>query len=308
VPITSCRLAKLMIEAGYPAGVFSIVHGAREAVDALVDHPDVQAIGFVGSTPVARAVYARAAAAGKRSLCLGGAKNPLIVVPDADPEITVAGVVDSFTGCAGQRCMAASLMVAVGDVDPLIDRIVEKARQIKVGVDMGAIIDRASLDRLEAGIARAVQDGAQLRLDGRRPTPPAGFEGGTWLAPTILDRASPDWQCAKDELFGPVLTIVRVKTLEEALHLDAANVYGNACSVFTTRGAVARAVAERATAGMVGVNIGVPVPREPFSFGGAKASRFGLGDMTGAGGLELWTQLKKITSKWALQTDASWMS
>jgi malonate-semialdehyde dehydrogenase (acetylating)/methylmalonate-semialdehyde dehydrogenase len=308
VPITATRLGHLMVEAGYPAGVFSIVHGGRETVDALVDHPDVAALGFVGSTPVARLVYARAAAAGKRSLCLGGAKNPLIVVPDADPGITVPGVVDSFTGCAGQRCMAASLMIAVGDVDPLIDGIVEHARRIRVGVDMGAIIDRAALTRLEGAIDRAVADGAQLRLDGRHPATPDGLAAGNWLAPTILDRVDPSWPCAKDELFGPVLTIVRVRTVEEALALDANNPYGNATSIFTTRGAVARAIAERASSGMVGINIGVPVPREPFSFGGTKGSRFGAGDMTGAGGLELWTQLKKITSKWAVQADASWMS
>jgi malonate-semialdehyde dehydrogenase (acetylating)/methylmalonate-semialdehyde dehydrogenase len=311
VPITSCRIGALLLEAGLPPGVFSIVHGGREAVEAVIDHPEIAAIGFVGSSAVAQQVYARAAQHGKRALALGGAKNPLIVVPDADPELTAQGVVDSFTGCAGQRCMAASLMVAVGDVDPLIDRIVERAKWLALGPgagQMGAIIDRAQLERLHAGIERAVNDGAQLRLDGRNPTPPAGFTNGNWLGPTILDHADPSWACAKDELFGPVLTIVRVRTLEEALHLDATNAYGNACSVFTTRGQVARAVAERATAGMIGVNIGVPVPREPFSFGGTKTSRFGHGDITGAGGVEFWSQLKKITSKWAQQTDASWMS
>ena len=311
VPITSCRIGALALEAGLPPGVLTIVHGAREAVDAICDHPDVAALGFVGSSAVARSVYARAALAGKRALCLGGAKNPLIVVPDADPELTAQGVVDSFTGCAGQRCMAASLLIAVGDVDPLIDRIVERARALRLGPDageMGAIIDRAALARLEGAVERAVADGAQLRLDGRRPAPPAAYPDGNWIGPTILDRADPSWACAKDELFGPVLTIVRVRTLDEALALDAASAYGNACSVFTTRGAVARAVAERATAGMIGINIGVPVPREPFSFGGTKTSRFGHGDITGAGGVELWTQLKKITSKWAPQSDASWMS
>jgi len=308
VPITSCRLGQLLLDAGLPPGVFSIVHGAREAVDALVDHPAVAAIGFVGSSGVARAVYARATAAGKRALCLGGAKNPIILVPDADPAIAVPGVVDSFTGCAGQRCMAASLLIAVGDVDRLVDQIVERAAGLRVGVDMGAIIDRGALARLEGAIASAAAAGAVLRLDGRRSAPPAAYAGGNWLGPTLLDRAQPSWACARDELFGPILTIVRVATLDEALTLEAAGGYGNACSVFTSRGAVARVVAERATAGMIGVNIGVPVPREPFSFGGTKQSRFGHGDITGAGGVELWTQLKKITSKWALQPDATWMS
>jgi malonate-semialdehyde dehydrogenase (acetylating)/methylmalonate-semialdehyde dehydrogenase len=306
VPLTACRLGRLMIEAGYPAGVFSIVHGGREAVDAIVDHPGVAAVGFVGSTAVARAVYARAAGHGKRALCLGGAKNPILLAPDADPAIAVPGVVDSFTGCAGQRCMAASLLVAIGDVDPLVDAIVDRARQIRLGHDMGAIIDKASLGRLELAIDRAAHSGAQLRLDGRGAEAPAA--GGNWLGPTILDRVDPSSPAAIDELFGPVLAIVRVKTLDEALAIEARSGYGNACSVFTSRGAVARAVAERATAGMIGVNIGVPVPREPFSFGGTKQSRFGAGDLTGAGGVELWTQLKKITSKWASQSDASWMS
>ncbi len=186
--------------------------------------------------------------------------------------------------------------------------ITERASQIKLGTDMGAIIDRASLDRLESAVDRAATDGAEIRLDGRRPTAPAGYEGGHWLAPTVLDRASPTAECATKELFGPVLTIVRVDTLEEALALERMNKYGNATSVFTTRGAVARRVAEYATGGMIGINIGVPVPREPFSFGGTKASRFGVGDITGRGGVELWSHLKKITTKWDLQSDANWMS
>ena len=308
VPLTSCRLGELMVEAGFPPGIFSIVHGGREAVESLIDHPNVAAIGFVGSTAIARQVYARATGLGKRALALGGAKNHLIVVPDADPAVTVPGVVSSFTGCAGQRCMAASLMVAVGDVDPLIDAISERAASMQLGRDMGAIINRASLDRLRAAIDQAAADGINVRVDGRTAKAPDGCDGGTWLAPTVLDGASPDQECATRELFGPVLTIVRVPTLEAALQLEHGNHYGNATSVFTTRGAVARYVADRATSGMVGVNIGVPVPREPFSFGGAKDSRFGLGDMTGRGGVELWTQLKKITTKWELQSDANWMS
>jgi malonate-semialdehyde dehydrogenase (acetylating)/methylmalonate-semialdehyde dehydrogenase len=308
VPLTACRLGRLMALAGYPPGVFSIIHGGREAVDAIVDHPGVAAVGFVGSTAVARSVYARAAGHGKRALCLGGAKNPILLAPDADPAIAVPGVVDSFTGCAGQRCMAASLLIAIGDTDPLVDAIVARAGQLQLGKDMGAIIDRTSLGRLEAAIDRAAASCATLRLDGRKPSAPDGFRGGHWLGPTILDHVEPSSQAAVDELFGPVLSIIRVKTVDEALAIEAKSGYGNACSVFTSRGAVARAVAERATAGMVGVNIGVPVPREPFSFGGTKQSRFGAGDLTGAGGVELWTQLKKITSKWSAQSDASWMS
>ena len=309
VPLTACAMGELMIEAGYPPGVFSIVHGQREAVEALIDHPTVKAIGFVGSSPVAKSVYRRAADHGKRALALGGAKNHLIVVPDADPEITVPGVVSSFTGCAGQRCMAASLLVAVGDVDALLERIVGAAEKLELGREMGAIIDRASLERLRKDVDRAVQEGAKLVLDGRGTAGPGkGWEGGNWMAPTVLDHARPEMECATRELFGPVLTIVRVKTLDEALALERQNKYGNATSLFTTRGATARYVAERSTSGMIGVNIGVPVPREPFSFGGTKESRFGHGDMTGRSGADFWTQLKKVTTKWAMQPDQTWMS
>jgi malonate-semialdehyde dehydrogenase (acetylating)/methylmalonate-semialdehyde dehydrogenase len=308
VPMTACLLGKLMGEAGFPPGLFSIVHGAREVVEALVDHDDVSAVAFVGSTPAARAVYARAGARGKRALCLGGAKNHLIVTPDADPALTVEGVVQSFTGCAGQRCMAASLVLAVGDVDDLIDAIVERASGVAIGRDMGALIDPQAVERLHRGMERASEDGATIRLDGRNVDPPGGYEDGHWFGPSILDRARPSWQCATQELFGPILTIVRVEDIDEALEVGNANPYGNATSIFTMNAAVARYVATRAPSGMVGINIGVPVPREPFSFGGTKASRFGQGDITGRGGIDLWSQLKKITTKWAPRPDAGWMS
>ena len=309
VPLTADLSGKLMLEAGYPKGIFSIVHGGRESVEALCDHPDVQAVGFVGSTPIAKAVYSRATTNGKRALGLGGAKNHFVVLPDADPDVTVDGVVRSFTGCAGQRCMAASLMIAVGDVDHLIEKIVEHTKTLKLGVDMGAIIEKSAHERLNHDLDQAVSEGAKLLLDGRgAKAPDAEFEGGYWLNPSILDQATFDMECANRELFGPILSIVHVKTLDEALALQSKTPYGNAYSVFTTRGATARYVAEHAEAGMVGINIGVPVPREPFSFGGAKASKFGSHDMTGWGGVDLWTSLKKVTTKWALQPDATWMS
>ena len=308
VPLTAARLGELMVEAGYPPGVFSVVHGGSAAVDALLEHRDVAAYGFVGSSRVARHVYARGAALDKRVLALGGAKNTIILAPDAAPELAVSGIVASFTGCAGQRCMAGSLLVAVGDCDALVDQIVERAGALRLGHDMGAIIEAASVRRLEAAIARGLVEGASLRLDGRRPTPPADCENGHWMAPSVLDRVSPQSSCARDELFGPVLSIVRVSTLHDALAIERASRYGNATSVFTQSGLVARTVSDRATSGMVGVNIGVPVPREPFSFGGTKGSRYGHGDITGAGGVELWTQLKKVTSKWAKAPDGTWMS
>jgi len=308
VPLTAARLGALMIEAGYPPGVFSIVHGGRGAVDALLAHPDVAAYGFVGSSKVARDVYARGAQLGKRVLALGGAKNTMILAPDAAPALAVGGVVASFTGCAGQRCMAGSLLIAVGDADALVDGIVEAARALRIGDDMGALIDAGARARLESAIARAVDEGATLRLDGRGVTPPAGCEGGHWLGPTILDHVAPDSFCAREELFGPVLSVVRVPTLQAALEIERASPYGNATSVFTQSGLVARIVSEQAESGMIGINIGVPVPREPFSFGGTKGSRFGHGDITGMGGVELWTKLKKVTAKWSEVEHGSWMS
>jgi malonate-semialdehyde dehydrogenase (acetylating)/methylmalonate-semialdehyde dehydrogenase len=308
VPLTGARLGELMLEAGYPQGVFSVVHGGRSAVEALLDHPDVSAYGFVGSSGVAAQVYARGAALGKRVLALGGAKNTMILAPDAAPELAVGGILASFTGCAGQRCMAGSLLVAVGDVEPILDQLVERARAMQLGTEMGAIIDAAALSRLEDAITRATSEGAKLRVDGRKPQPPEGGAGGHWLAPTVLDHVAPSSFCAQDELFGPVLSIVRVPTLQAALEIEKRSRYGNATSVFTQSGLVARIVSDQATSGMIGINIGVPVPREPFSFGGTKGSRFGQGDITGWGGVELWTKLKKVTAKWAEVENGSWMS
>ncbi len=307
VPLTACMLGELMVQAGYPKGVFSLVHGGKQAVDALIAHPELRAYGFVGSSRVAGEVYARAAAEGKRVLALGGAKNTIILLPDADPKITVPGIVNSFTGCAGQRCMAGSVLVAVGDCEAILEAVVGRAAGMALGRDMGAIIEPSALERLEFAIARGIEEGATLRLDGRHPSPPVECEGGYWMAPSVLDHVAPEAHCAREELFGPVLSIVRVKTLEEAMALERQSPYGNATSVFTQSGAAARFVGERSTSGMIGVNIGVPVPREPFSFGGTKRSRFGHGDITGAGGVEFWSQLKKVTTKWS-EGDGGWMS
>ncbi len=308
VPFTPCVLGDLIKEAGFPPGVFSIVQGGSSAVEQLITDPRVQAVGFVGSSPIAKTVYARATSGGKRALCLGGAKNHLIAVPDADPDITVDGVVASFTGCAGQRCMAASVLVAVGDVDHIIDRIIKKSSDIVLGRDMGALIDKGAVVRLTNAVATAARDGARVRLDGRNAKPPAGLEGGNWFGPSVLDDVRPSMECSCAELFGPVLSIIRVRTIDEALELERNSAYGNALSVFTTSGHVARYVSERATSGMIGVNVGVPVPREPFSFGGTKDSKFGSGDITGWGGVELWSNRKKITTKWSTQSDKNWMS
>ncbi|HEY3496917.1 MAG TPA: aldehyde dehydrogenase family protein, partial [Polyangiaceae bacterium] len=308
VPLSACLLGAWLLEAGLPAGLFSLVHGGRAVVESLVDHPEIRALGFVGSSPVAKAVHGRATALGKRALCLGGAKNHLVVAPDADEALTVKGVVDSFTGCAGQRCMAASVLVVVGEAERFVEKIAAAASQLELGRTLGALIDGAARERLVSAIGQAESDGAKLLLDGRKASPPAGFEGGNWLGATVLDRVTPDMSCARVELFGPVLSVIHVATLDQALALERASEYGNALSIFTSSGAVARYVAERATSGMVGVNVGVPVPRDPFSFGGTKSSKFGQGDMTGPAGVELWSNLKKITTKWAVSPDANWMS
>ena len=308
VALTTQKIGELISQAGFPGGVFSVVNGGSKAVERLIDHPGVKAVAFVGSTPAAKLVYARASAHNKRALCLGGAKNHLIIVPDADERVTVPGVVNSFTGCCGQRCMAASLLIAVGDSEKLIQKITSEAKRLALGSSMGALIDRDALARVVAIISRAEAQGARLLIDGRHATPPKDFSAGNWIGPTIIDYARPEWECAQAEIFGPVLTIVRVNTLSEALDLERSSPYGNATSVFTTSGAIAREVSDRATSGMVGVNIGVPVPREPFSFGGTKESKFGHGDITGYEGLSFWTDLKKVTTKWTLESDQTWMS
>jgi malonate-semialdehyde dehydrogenase (acetylating) / methylmalonate-semialdehyde dehydrogenase len=306
VPLSMLRLAELLEQAGLPAGVFNLVHGGKPTVEALCDHPGIKALAFVGSTAVGRSVYARACAAGKRALCLGGAKNHLIVVPDADVELTAENVVASFTGCSGQRCMAAANLVAVGDVDHIIAAIAQRAAKLIPGTDHGAITNAASVERIAGYIDRAEQGGAKVLVDGRQKR---GEEAdGFWIGATVLDQVAPDSPAAKDEIFGPVLSIVRVPTLEAAIALENASPYGNASSVYTTSGHVAREVMNRVEAGMCGVNVGVPVPREPFGFGGWNDSLFGHGNITGWDGFRFWTRPRKVTSKWALQKDQTWMS
>jgi malonate-semialdehyde dehydrogenase (acetylating)/methylmalonate-semialdehyde dehydrogenase len=305
VPLSSLRLAQIFADAGLPKGILSLVQGGRETVEALCDHPGIEAVAFVGSTKVAKLVYARAAAAGKRALCLGGAKNHLIVVPDADPELTADNVVASYAGCAGQRCMAASVLVAVGDVQHIIDRIVSKSAAIKLGDQLGPVTNAGSVQRITGYIDQAEQAGAKVLVDGRgKKATPEGY----WVGPTLIDQVTGEMPAAREEIFGPVLSIVRVGTLEEAIALENANPYGNASSVYTTSGDVAQRVMNEVEAGMCGVNIGVPVPREPFGFGGWNDSLFGHGNITGWDGFLFWTRQRKITSKWSLQKDATWMS
>jgi malonate-semialdehyde dehydrogenase (acetylating)/methylmalonate-semialdehyde dehydrogenase len=286
----------------------TVLQGGAETVNAVIDHPGVKAVGFVGSTKVAKLVYTRATALGKRALCMGGAKNHIVLLPDATPEIAGPGISDSFTGCAGQRCMAASVLLAVGDVEKSISKILERASSMKLGTEMGALITKAQRDFLVESISRAEALGARVLLDGRKVPPPAGMEKGNWLAPTILDHVKPGSEAATVELFGPILSIVRCKDVTEAIQIQNSSEYGNACSVFTNSGAMAERVSREAKAGMIGINVGVPVPREPFSFGGIAASKFGSGDITGDHSLDFWSDIRKVTTKWEKQNDNNWMS
>ncbi len=307
VPLSVGKLALLLKEAGLPDGVLNIVHGDQEIVEAICDHPGIEAISFVGSTKVAKIVYRRATQNYKRCLALGGAKNHLIVLPDAIPEMTAQNVAASMSGCAGQRCMAASAMVGVGDVDNIIDKICDEAKKIVPGKNLGAIINKASQQKIEKYITDAEEQGAKILVDGRKVTV-EGRENGTYIGPTVIDYVTPDMSVAKEEIFGPVISIMRTKTVDEALAIENANPYGNAASVFTQNGGMARYIIEKASAGMVGVNVGVPVPREPFSFGGWNESKFGVGDITGKSSIEFWTKLKKSTVKWNAEAGINWMS
>ena len=307
VPLSAIRIAGLLKEAGLPDGAFNVVNGGQAVVEALCDHPGIQAISFVGSTKVAKIVYAKATSRFKRALCLGGAKNHLIVLPDANEAMAASNIAASMSGCAGQRCMAASAMVAVGPVDHIIKRLCEEARTIVPGENLGAVISKAAKERIERYVTEAEKAGAKILLDGRNAVV-KGMEGGYYVGPTILDHVSPDMKIAQEEVFGPVLSIMRTKTVDEALAVENANPYGNAASVFTQSGGMARHVIEHASAGMIGVNIGVPVPREPFSFGGWNESKFGSGDITGKSSIEFFTKLKKTTTKWNPESKVNWMS
>jgi malonate-semialdehyde dehydrogenase (acetylating)/methylmalonate-semialdehyde dehydrogenase len=307
VPLSSGRLAELLKEAGLPDGVLNIVHGDVEIVEAICDHPDIEAVSFVGSTKVAKLVYQRATSHYKRCLALGGAKNHLMVLPDAIPGMTAQNVAASMSGCAGQRCMAASAMVGVGNVDHIIDKICEEAKKIVPGENLGAVINKASQERIEKYITEAEQQGAKVLVDGRHAVV-KGKEKGTYVGPTVIDYVKPDMSVATEEIFGPVISIMRTNTVDEALAIENASPYGNAASVFTQNGGMARYIIDRASAGMIGVNVGVPVPREPFSFGGWNESKFGVGDITGKSSIEFWTKLKKSTTKWNPEAGVNWMS
>ena len=307
VPLSAMRMAELLKEAGLPDGVFNVVNGGKEIVEAICDHPDIKAVSFVGSTKVAQIVYKRATSNLKRCVALGGAKNHLLVLPDAHPDMTASNVVASMSGCAGQRCMAAAVMVGVDKVQHIIDKMVIEAKKIVPGENLGSVISKAAKERIEGYITAAEKAGAKVLVDGRNCVV-KGKEGGYYVGPTILDYVTPDMSVAKEEIFGPVISIIRAKDLDEAIKIENASPYGNAAAVFTQSGGLARLVMEKASAGMIGVNVGVPVPREPFSFGGWNDSKFGMGDITGKSSIEFWTQNKKTTIKWNAEAKTNWMS
>jgi len=304
-PSPGGRLAELLLEAGLPKGVFNVVHGDKEAVDALLAHPAVEAVSFVGSTPVAEHVWRTGTAAGKRVQALGGAKNHLVVMPDADLEQTVDALVGSAYGSAGERCMAVSVAVAVGDetADRLVAALEPRVAGLALGgfedpgAEMGPVITAAAKQRIESLVERGVDEGAELRVDGRGRRV-AGAQDGFFVGGCLFDRVTPEMTIYKEEIFGPVLSVVRVDDYEQALRLVNDHEYGNGAAIFTRDGDAARDFTHRARIGMVGVNVPIPVPAAYHSFGGWKRSLFGDHYMHGPEGVRFYTRLKTITSRW----------
>lgn len=305
VPLTMQMVFQLLDRAGFPQGVVNLVNGAKAAVDAILDHPAIRAISFVGSTPVARYIYSRAAANGKRMQCQGGAKNPIIVLPDADMEMTTRITADSAFGCAGQRCLAASLAITVGEAkQTYTEAITEAATQRVVGfgldsgVQMGPVITAQSRQRIEQLIQQGTDQGATVRVDGRSPHIP-GYEQGNFIRPTILDNVSPQSEIAQTEIFGPVLGLMHLETIEQAIEFINSGQYGNMACLFTSSGAAARKFRYEAEVGNIGINIGVAAPMAFFPFSGWKASFFG--DLHGQGqhAVEFFTQTKVVVERWS---------
>jgi malonate-semialdehyde dehydrogenase (acetylating)/methylmalonate-semialdehyde dehydrogenase len=304
-PSASLLLARLWSEAGLPDGVFNVVQGDKEAVDALLAHPDVRAVSFVGSTPIARYVYERGTAAGKRVQALGGAKNHMVVLPDADTDLAADAAVSAGFGSAGERCMAVSVLVAVGGVaDELVGKIGERVAGLRVGPgsdersQMGPLVTGAHRDKVASYLDSGVAEGATLAVDGRVHPVIGGEEDGFWLGPSVLDHVTPGMACYSDEIFGPVLSVVRVPTYEDALTLVSENPYGNGTAIFTNDGGAARRFVSEVETGMVGVNVPIPVPMAYYSFGGWKSSLFGDTHVHGTEGVHFYTRGKAVTSRW----------
>jgi malonate-semialdehyde dehydrogenase (acetylating) / methylmalonate-semialdehyde dehydrogenase len=304
-PSASLLLARLWAEAGLPDGVFNVVQGDKEAVDALLGHPDVRAVSFVGSTPIARYVYERGTSAGKRVQALGGAKNHMVVLPDADTDLAADAAVSAGFGSAGERCMAVSVLVAVGGVaDVLVGKIAERVAGLRVGpgtderAQMGPLVTGAHRDKVASYLDSGVVEGATLAVDGRVHPVIGGEEDGFWLGPSVLDHVTPDMACYRDEIFGPVLSVVRVPSYEDAVTLVSENPYGNGTAIFTNDGGAARRFVSEVETGMVGVNVPIPVPMAYYSFGGWKSSLFGDTHVHGTEGVHFYTRGKAVTSRW----------
>jgi malonate-semialdehyde dehydrogenase (acetylating)/methylmalonate-semialdehyde dehydrogenase len=303
-PSASLLLARLLKEAGLPDGVFNVVQGDKEAVDALIEHPDVKAISFVGSTPIANYIYERGAHFGKRVQALGGAKNHMVVMPDADIDKAVDALVGAAYGSAGERCMAISVAVLVGDAaDKVMPKLIERTKTLKVknglelDAEMGPIVTRAALDRITGYIEKGVAGGAKLLVDGRGLKVP-GFDQGFWLGGTLFDAVTPDMTIYKEEIFGPVLSCVRVPNFSEALELVNAHEFGNGVACFTSDGNIAREFARRVQVGMVGINVPIPVPMAWHGFGGWKRSLFGDTHAYGKEGVRFYTKQKSVMQRW----------
>ncbi len=303
-PLTHQRVVELAVRAGLPPGVLNVVHGRRQAVEALIDHPDVAGVSFVGSSAVAKSLYARAGAVGKRVQALGGAKNHMIVLPDADPAMVADAVVASVFGSAGQRCLAGSVVVGVGDAyDPVREGILDGAASLRIGrglddgVDMGPVISGAHRDRVNGFIDEGERDGARLVMDGRRPRVP-GYPRGHWVGPTVFEDVTPEMPIGRKEVFGPVAGLARAPSLEAALDLLAKSPYGNAASIFTNSGRAAREFRYRAEISMIGVNIGVAAPMAFFPFGGTRNSFYGDLKAQGRDAVSFFTDQRVVISRW----------
>jgi malonate-semialdehyde dehydrogenase (acetylating) / methylmalonate-semialdehyde dehydrogenase len=304
-PSTSLLLAELLAEAGLPDGAFNVVHGAKEAVDALLTHQDVRAISFVGSTPIARYIYETGTAHGKRVQALGGAKNHMVVLPDADLDLAADAAVNAGFGSAGERCMAISALVAVEPIgDELVAKIRERMASLTVGPgdqessEMGPLVTRQHRDKVAGYLDSGVAEGATLAVDGRNH-PVTGDQGdGFWLGPTLLDHVTPQMNCYRDEIFGPVLSVLRAGSYAEALQVINGNPYGNGTAIFTNDGGAARRFTHEVEVGMVGVNVPIPVPMAFYSFGGWKSSLFGDTHVYGTDGVHFYTRAKAVTSRW----------
>jgi malonate-semialdehyde dehydrogenase (acetylating)/methylmalonate-semialdehyde dehydrogenase len=304
-PSASLLLAEMLAEAGLPDGAFNVVHGGKEAVDAVLTHPGVRAVSFVGSTPIARYVWETAGASGKRVQALGGAKNHMVVLPDADLDLAADAAVSAGFGSAGERCMAISVLVAVDPIgDDLVAKIGERVAKLRVGpgtdakAEMGPLVTGAHRDKVESYLESGTREGAVLAVDGREHPVTGGDPAGFWLGPSVLDHVTPQMSCYTDEIFGPVLSVVRAGSYDDALNVINANQYGNGTAIFTNDGGAARRFTNEVEVGMVGVNVPIPVPMAFYSFGGWKSSLFGDTHVHGTEGVHFYTRGKAVTSRW----------